>query len=170
MTASTREPGSTGFRYWRRRVVFTVFFVVLLLLSTWISVIIIDLIATQTHGVIRVILLAVAGAGLLWSFAYGFSLLRRTDDEKRLGVPMIMHSGSTEAGRTAAGRAGVTMGILGGPLVLFAQLFVVGVLAAALVASVQRYNSIEEFERATGKKVPRRTAARTPWTVLSKPR
>ena len=71
---------------------------------------------------------------------------------------MIMRSRATPESRDRAAWAGVGAGVVRSPLVVFAQIFVVGVLAALVVSLLQKYISIEEFEAVTGKKAPRRGA------------
>lgn len=145
-----------GFTYWRLRAVATVFCVFLLAMPTWAVGVILDLVLTRMNGVGRIALFSVLRLALTWSVAYGFSLTRRTPAEKALGVPPIMRSRSSDESRKSAGFAGLGAGIVAGPLVLIAQIFIVGTMAALVFTSLQRYLSIEEFEAATGKRVPRR--------------
>ncbi|MBT0566068.1 hypothetical protein [Williamsia sp. CHRR-6] len=147
---------SRGFTYWRKRVVMTTFLAALLALSVWGAAVIIHLVATHMRGTGRITLLVFLLLALAWSLAYGFALTRRTAAEKELGVPPIMRARSSSESRTRAGWSGVGAGIVAGPLVLIAQIFIVGTLAAAVFSSLQQYVSIEEFEAATGKRVPRR--------------
>lgn len=145
-----------GFRYWRLRAMATAFCLFLLAMSGWAVSILLSLVLTKMHGVGRVVLFAILMMAIAWSVAYGFSLTRRTPVEKALGVPPIMRSRSSSESRERAGWAGVGAGIVAGPLVVVAQILVVGTFAALVFTSLQRYISIEEFEAATGKRVPRR--------------
>ena len=94
--------------------------------------------------------------------------MRRTDEEKAMGVPMIMRSGVTRESQKRAGWVGVGAGAVVTPLVVCAQVFFVGAFAALLVSLCQKYISIEEFEAATGKKAPKRTAdTKLSWRLWS---
>ncbi|WP_253659786.1 hypothetical protein [Williamsia maris] len=126
--------------------------------------IVIYVIATSASGSARAFILVLAATGVLWSFYWGFGLLKRTDEEKELGVPMIIRSGTTPEARDRGGWAGVTAGIVAAPVVLFAQIFVVGAAAALVISLLQKYISIEEFEAVTGKKAPRRRAKPKLWS------
>ena len=156
-----------GVRYWLRRTGLLLLFGVLLAFAVWAVSIVYRLVLSEAHGGVRVALLLVVSAGVAGSCIWGYSLMRRSDAEKAMGVPMIMRSGSTAEHRRA-GMAGLGAGVARSPLVLFSQVFVVGVFAAVIVSLCQKYISIEEFEAATGKKAPKRTAdTKLSWRVWS---
>lgn len=146
-----------GVRYWARRLGILAIWTIVLAFSVWFVGILIGVVIDEATGAIRVVLLAIVSAGVTGSCIWGYSLMRRSEEEKALGVPMIMRSGSTPEERRRAGMRGLGAGVARSPLVLFAQVFVVGVFAFVIVSLCQKYVSIEEFEAATGRKAPRRT-------------
>lgn len=146
-----------GVRYWTRRCGLLAVWMIVLAFSVWFVGILIGGVVDDATGVVRVVLLTIISAGVTGSCIWGYSLMRRSEEEKTLGVPMIMRSGSTPEERRRAGRRGLGAGVARSPLVVFAQVFVVGVFAFVVVSLCQKYISIEEFEAATGRKAPRRT-------------
>ena len=155
-----------GFSYWSRRTALLVFWSALLAFVVWVIVGLFSAAATGTSGVGRVVLLAAMSLAVTGSFVWGFSLMRRSEEEKKLGVPMIMRAGTTAEQRRRAGSAGYRAGLFGGGFVVIAQLFVVGVLVALVVGLLQKYISIEEFEAATGRKAPPRVKRPGVWSQM----
>ncbi|MGZ8178856.1 hypothetical protein ACXVUM_13085 [Williamsia sp. SKLECPSW1] len=147
-----------GVRYWWRRAGLLLLWCLICAMSVWFVGILYGGVIGETSGVVRAVLLVGMSIGVAGSCIWGYSLMRRSDAEKAMGVPMIMRSGSTAEERRRAGMAGLGAGVARSPLVLFSQVFVVGVFAAVIVSLCQKYISIEEFEAATGKKAPKRTA------------
>ena len=85
--------------YWARRVGLVVLWTAVFALSCWGVGLVIYVIATSASGSARAFILVLAATGVLWSFYWGFGLLKRTDEEKELGVPMIIRSGTTPEAR-----------------------------------------------------------------------
>lgn len=155
-----------GVRYWARRTTLLFFWSALLALTVGIIATLFSSAATETSGGGRIVLLLVMSLAVAGSFCWGFSLMRRSDEEKKLGVPMIIRAGTTAEQRQRAGSAGYRAGLFGGPLIIIAQFVVVGVLAAIVVGLLQKYISIEEFEAATGRKAPPRVKRPSVWSQM----
>lgn len=157
-----------GVRYWARRSALLVFWSALLALTVGIIATLFSRAATGTTGVGRIALLTVMALAVAGSFGWGFSLMRRSVEEKKLGVPMIIRSGTTTTPeqRRQAGSAGYRAGLFGGPFIVIAQFVAVGVLAAIVVGLLQKYISVEEFEAATGRKAPPRVKRPSVWSQM----
>lgn len=155
-----------GPRYWLRRTALLVLWSAILAFVVWVIVGLFAAAATGTTGVGRILLVGAMSLAVTGSFVWGFSLMRRSEEEKKLGVPMIMRAGTTVEQHRQAGSAGYRAGLFGGGLVIIAQLFVVGVLVALVVGLLQKYISIEEFEAATGRKAPPRVKRPSLWSQM----
>ncbi|MGJ0119598.1 hypothetical protein ACQ7HM_10370 [Williamsia sp. MIQD14] len=154
-----------GFYYWWLRTWLFLLWFALFGLSTWFVGLLFTIVITDpgTPASLRAVALTVMSVAVLSSFAWGFSLMRRSEAEKKLGLPMIVRSGTTAEQQQKAGWRGYGLGLVAGPLVLLGQLFVVGVLAAMVVSLLQKYISVEEFEAATGQSAPPRFKRSRRW-------
>lgn len=152
-----------GLRYWLRRGALLILWTLVFAISVWGVSILFSVAATTAAGTARIVVLTLMSLGVIGSFVWGFSLMRRSEQEKKLGVPMIMRAGTTVEQRRDAAWRGYGLGLVAGPLVLLSQIFVVGVLAMVVLSLMQKYISIEEFEAATGKKAPPRVKRPSVW-------
>lgn len=155
-----------GVRYWTRRTLLLLLWTGILALSIWVVGMLFDVVARNSAGTARVFVLFLMSCAVCGSFVWGFSIMRRTDEEKKLGVPMIMRSGRPVGDYPEAKWHGAASGLVAGPLVLVSQLFIVGVLVALVVGLLQKYISIEEFEAATGRKAPPRVKRPSVWSQM----
>ncbi|GAA1456568.1 hypothetical protein [Williamsia maris] len=147
-----------GFRYWSRRTGLLLLWLAVFALSMWVVGLLFKVVITDRDAdtSLRGVALGVMSVAVLSSFAWGFSLMRRSDAEKKLGVPMIVRSGTAVDDQRRAAWQGYGIGLVAAPLILLGQLFFVGVLAALVLSLMQRHISVEEFEAATGRKAPPR--------------
>ena len=155
-----------GVRYWLRRASLLILWTLVFALSVWGVSILFSVVATTAAGTARIVVLTLMSLAVIGSFVWGFSLMRRSEEEKKLGVPMIMRAGTTAEQRRDAAWRGYGLGLVAGPLVLVSQMFVVGVLAAIVLSLMQKYISIEEFEAATGRKAPPRVKRPSVWSQM----